>query len=230
MQNALYPKCTVYRQSPWPDVSEAKGWYEEMQFRLMYEGRLPAKGAHDSRAAAHNIRKVLHKQLLELWQRHDFLKRFIEGRTPKVFPDGELVSVMSKMADNFARCGFRFLPLIRNTSGVACSLDILFLRREEPGALVHAGDLDNRIKVLFDALQMPEDCNQVQGCSPDADEDPFMCLLQNDRHITDFRVTSDRLLTPCAPGREDDIHLTIHVKALVVKNTVDTWALFNYDK
>jgi hypothetical protein len=201
VQTAPFSERLVYRDSPWPDVAEAKGWYEEMQFRLIYEGRLPAKGAHDSRSAAHQIRKAIHKQLLELWQRHDFLKTFIEGRTPKVFPDGELVSVMSKMADNFATFGFRWLPLIRrNSSGVACSLDILFLRREEPGAVIHAGDLDNRVKVLFDALQVPQELNQVQGFAPDADEDPFLCLLQNDRYITDFKVTSDRLLTSSATG------------------------------
>ena len=226
-----HPLEIVYLESPsWDDGAWAKGWYEEMQFRLLYDGRLPSKGAQDSRIVAHEIRKVFHKQLLELWQRHDFLKTFIEGKTPKTFPDGELVSVMSKMADNFTRYGFRWLPLIRNSSGVACSLDILFLRREEPGAVVHAGDIDNRIKVLFDAMQMPEELNQVQGFSPDSDEDPFLCLLQNDRHITDFRVTSDRLLTPTASGHKDDVRLIIHVKALVVRNTVDTWALFNYDK
>lgn len=202
-----------------------------MQFRLIYDGPLPSKGSQASRRVVHQIRKVFHAQLLEFWQRHAFLKAFVIGQTPKNFPDlSETVSVMSKMADKFARCGFRFLPLIRDSSGVACSLDILFLRREEPGALVHAGDIDNRIKVLFDALKMPDDCNQVAGCTPDANEDPFHCLLQDDRHITDFRVTTDRLLLPCPFGHEDDVRIVIHVTALVVRNTSDTWALFNYDK
>jgi hypothetical protein len=201
-----------------------------MQFRLIYEGRLPSKGSRSSPKVAHEIRKVLHKQLLELWQRQDFLKRFVAGRTPKVFPDGELVSVMYQMADEFARFGYRFLPLIRNSSGVSCSLDILFLRREEPGQLVSAGDIDNRLKVLFDAFRMPGDAQEIVGCTPDSDEDPFLCLMEDDRHITDFRVTSDRLLTPSRVGHEDDVHLIIHVKALVVKDTADTWAVFNYDK
>jgi hypothetical protein len=201
-----------------------------MQFRLIYEGKLPSQQSKQSRRAAHEIRKVFHKQLLELWKRHHFLKNFVEGRTPKVFPDGELVSVMYQMADEFTQHGFRFLPLIRNSSGVACSLDILFLRREEPGQLVNAGDIDNRIKVLFDALKMPGNASELAGFTPEANEDPFLCLLQDDRHITDFRVTSDRLLTPSGVDLQDEVLLIIHVRALVVKNTGDTWAIFKFDK
>jgi hypothetical protein len=200
-----------------------------MQFRLTYEGRLPAGGQH-TRKAKHQIRKVLHKQLLELWKNNHFLKSFVEGRTPRVFPDGETVSVMYQMADEFARCGYRFLPLMRNSSGVACSLDILFLRREEPGQLIGGGDIDNRIKILFDALKMPQQCSEVDGFAPDADEDPFLCLLEDDRLITEFKVTTDRLLTPLGDGDITDVQLIIHVKALVVKNSADTWAMFNYDK
>jgi hypothetical protein len=201
-----------------------------MQFRLTYEGRLPAGGQH-ARKVKHDIRKVLHKQLLELWKNHHFLKSFVEGRTPRVLPDGELVSVMYQMADDFTRCGYRFLPLIRNSSGVACSLDILFLRREEPGQLISGGgDIDNRIKVLFDALKMPQECSEVDGFVPDANENPFLCLLEDDRLITEFRVTTDRLLTPPGAGDITDVQLIIHVKALVVKNSADTWAMFNYDR
>src|SRR6266849_6098917 len=52
--------------------------------------------------------------------------------------------------------GKQFVPLVRQSLALACSLDILFLRREEPGSLIlQGGDIDNRIKTLFDALKMP---------------------------------------------------------------------------
>ena len=83
---------------------------------------------------------------------------------------------MLEFADRYARCGYRFMPLISDWffTGIPCSLDILFLRRDGPGSLVkHGGDIDNRLKVLFDALRMPDTCDEVCGDSPGPDEDPF---------------------------------------------------------
>jgi hypothetical protein len=207
-----------------------------MRFRLLYDGYLPSGDSKGSASVKHQIRKVLHKQLIELWKNHPFLKNFYTGQTPRRWvageePSEERVSVMYKMADKFERCGYRFLPLVRNTSGVAVSLDILFLRRGEAGRLVSSGggDIDNRIKTLFDALKMPQHCQEVVG-PPDADEDPFLCLLEDDSLITEFKVTTDRLLTPLEEGGyENNVRLIIHVKTLVVRQDTDTWDLFKFD-
>jgi hypothetical protein len=172
---------------------------------------------------------VLHPQLRELWVRHPFLRRFTQGQLEREMPDGSnrRVSVMYDMADDFARCGCRFFPLIRNSSGVACSLDILFLRRDAPGDLIMSGgDIDNRIKVLFDALRVPADCSEIRGYAPAADEDPFLCLLENDKLITEVKVTTDRLLTsPIDSGSVNDVHLIIHVKSLVLNHDI-AWSAF----
>jgi hypothetical protein len=99
---------------------------------------------------------------------------------------------------------------------LACALDILFLRRDQPGDLIkHGGDIDNRIKVLFDALRMPQDEQELTGQKPDVAEDPFFCLLQDDKQITEVKITTDRLLTPQASDEGiNDVHLIIHVKTL----------------
>jgi len=34
-------------------------------------------------------------------------------------------------------------------------------------------DIDNRIKLIVDALKMPENRDELGGFSPDADENPF---------------------------------------------------------
>jgi hypothetical protein len=44
-----------------------------------------------------------------------------------------------------------------------CSLQILFLRHDPPGSVIHAGDLDNRVKTLIDALRMPNDAMELAG-------------------------------------------------------------------
>jgi hypothetical protein len=62
---------------------------------------------------------------------------------------------------------------------LACGLDILFLRRDMPGVpLIHSGgDIDNRLKTLFDALKIPESCAEIENYTKEADEDPFFVLL-----------------------------------------------------
>ena len=93
--------------------------------------------------------------------------------------------------------GFRWLPLVTEAWGLACSLDILFLRRDNPGNLIErGGDIDNRIKVLLDAWRRPRDANEVRGQQPAEGESPFFCLLEDDRLINEVKVNTDRLLLP----------------------------------
>jgi hypothetical protein len=76
-----------------------------------------------------------------------------------------------------------------------CELDILFLRPSPPGAIIGTGgDIDNRLKTLFDGLRRPLQKNEVSG-SP-IDEEPFHCLLADDSLISKFSVTTDQLLQP----------------------------------
>jgi hypothetical protein len=87
-----------------------------------------------------------------------------------------------------------------NKFGLACSLDILFLRRDSPGNLVRSGgDIDNRINTLFDALRRPENGEEVAGFPPGPNEDPFFCLMETDSLVTEVSVITDRLLLPQAP-------------------------------
>jgi hypothetical protein len=94
----------------------------------------------------------------------------------------------------------------------------VFLRRDHPGNLIrHGGDIDNRIKVLFDGLRIPQECSELpDDAKPESEDDPFFCLLEDDELITEVKVTTDRLLVP--PTGEEHIHnvvLLIHVKAYV---------------
>lgn len=198
----------------------------EMQFRLVYRGPLPAQSNSEGRLREkHHIRRVLHAQLRQLWSTQSGLKGLVSPPPPPKAPNVGLSihfkigpTFVENTANRFARCGYRFVPLIGDIFGearsTACALDILFLRRDGPGNLVRSGgDIDNRIKVLFDALRMPQDCNEVRGLTPEADEDPFFCLLQDDQLITEVKITTDRLLTPMEDAeRVNDVHLVIHVR------------------
>ncbi len=94
-----------------------------------------------------------------------------------------------------------------------CRLDILFLRRDAPGNLIKSGgDLDNRLKVLFDGLKMPGSAEELGGVQPGADEDPFFCLTEDDALITEVTIKTDRLLKPQGAAHVHDVVLVIHVK------------------
>jgi hypothetical protein len=205
-----------------------------MEFRLIYSGPLHAETKRQARAEEkHKIRKVFHRQLSELWKQHPVLQRqavdrLIRYRTPLNMisdPGPGVEQIMSHrsgkpwleiVADDHARLGYRFVPLVRKAGGFTCSLDILFLRRDNPGSLVHTGgDIDNRIKVLLDGLRTPNTSAEIGGFLPEVDENPFHCLLEDDSLITALNITTDRLLLPVdesAGERKNDVHLVIHVR------------------
>jgi hypothetical protein len=139
----------------------------------------------------HRIRREFHPQLKTFWQvRH--------ARAFQPERDGRIP--VERLADKYARCGFRFVPLVHTKAWSACWLDILLLRRDEPFRVFSAtGDIDGRVKTLLDGLRMPQQCSEVSGQSPAPDEDPFYVLLEDDALVHGFTVTTDRLLVPPEP-------------------------------
>jgi hypothetical protein len=180
-----------------------------VEFRLVYKGRLPAESSGDSRSREkHEARKQFHKQLAVLWREHPYLSKALIGGRMQNDPRSEV----ERIADNYSRCGGRFVPMVNKQWSLGCALDILFLRRDEPGGVVkHGGDIDNRIKVLFDGLRMPDSTAELGGLPIDVDENPFFCLLEDDRLITEVNITTDKLLLP----RDTTEH--IHEVLLIIK-------------
>jgi hypothetical protein len=116
---------------------------------------------------------------------------------------------------------FRFAPLVSSRLHLIAGLEILLLRREEPGSVVtQGGDIDNRIKTLLDALRMPKDLDELPaGDAPSAEEDPFFCLLEDDALVTELAIVTDRLLEP-----GQDSTASSHVR-LVIKVTLNATRL-----
>jgi hypothetical protein len=202
-----------------------------VEFRLIYQGPLPSekwsyKEDHARASDKQRLRKHFHLQLRELWKQHPDLRfqseaRFIVnqgGFAKSIIPvaPGESFGKtwLEHIADSHVRCnGNRFIPLISEAGGFTCSLDILFLRRDNPGGIIESsGDIDNRLKVLLDGLRMPTDVKELGGISIEDDENPFYCLLENDTLITRISVTTDRLIIPLQTNEKiNDVVLVIHV-------------------
>lgn len=193
-----------------------------MQFRLIYRGPLPS-GTSPRPREKHQLRKIFHPQLRELWKQDPGLydqsqQRFFRDEAGVAHFETYAGEPFTKtwldwIADDHERCGTRFVPLVSKKGGFGCALDIMFLRRDKPGGLLGSGgDLDNRLKVLFDGLRMPDIPGELGGLPIDADENPFFCLLEDDRLVSRVSVTTDRLIEPLRVGEaQDDVFLVIHV-------------------
>ncbi len=187
---------------------------EILNFRLTFDGELHSgQRASSKLPEIWTIRRKLHPQLEQLWKTHPAL-----NEAP--FEAG-LASTQKKLKEPVVVKGYEFRPLVRKSLRLVCALDILFMRQEEPGALVlQGGDLDNRIKTLFDGLRIPRKDEFVEGLEPTDQERPLFCLLEEDALITEYKITSDRLLQGQS-GSVHDVHLVIQVKTMVTKIT---WA------
>lgn len=165
-----------------------------MRFHLIYQGPLSASANSSKPHEARDIRDKLHPQLELLWKTHAALRHLCEPLTQ----DGNL-----------------FIPVVRKSLNLTCSLSILFLRKEELGALVlQGGDIDGRLKTLFDALQIP-DIENLRN-HPQEAHSPICCLLENDSLITGVEVSTGRLLFP-TDSKPNEVCLVIEVEVRVMR-------------
>lgn len=204
-----------------------------MRFRLVYHGNLPASGNSPKPDSVQGIRDQFHPQLKLLWETHLALKTLrqnaIVQRDPALhrfdirgspfLPQRDLELYPARaheinLCEPIARGTQRFMPLVRKSLDLNCELNIIFLRKEDPGALLlQAGDLDNRIKLLFDALKVPS-VDAVN--SRPQKQDTTYCLMEEDSLIYRFEVDSDRLLFPETEKREE-VYLIIEVIVRVLR-------------
>jgi len=183
-----------------------------VKFTLIYDGALPA-GQSRRAAYAAQIRYVLHPQMRDLWDNHVIMRQLMHEARVYNQRMGDLALKVSGptlpdykgpppplKAHEIDLCApivvpnvGSFLPIVRHSLYVACAVDILFLRHEEPYQLFsQSGDLDNRLKCFFDALTVPNSEQAQAGVAPEAD--PLCCLLEDDKLISDFSIRTGRLL------------------------------------
>jgi hypothetical protein len=158
---------------------------------------------------------VFHRQLERLWD-DTWLNEMKHGSYVNAPTIDAHVSMRDGLAERYKRGNYRFVPLREELA--LLSLEILFLRPDPPGNLIKSADLDSRLKTLFDALTVPIDTGQLgKYRDPGEGEDPFYCLLEDDKLISHVAVETDRLLEPTQDGLSknqatNDVRLVIDVK------------------
>lgn len=193
--------------------------YDLMRFRLTYDGPLVTGNSRAQSKAKWGIREHLRPQLEQLWETHPALTGvWLSARVGGNVKIAHHKEVRQALKQPIVVEEKQFIPLVRKSLELACELEILFLRQEEPGSLIfQGGDIDNRIKTLFDALKVPGP-EDVKGREEVDAAQPFCCLLEQDALITSFSVTTDRLLAkPNMPVSQ--VYLVIEVNVRVMKLT-----------
>lgn len=201
-----------------------------MKFTLAYDGPLPSQNARHIFDRKWQIRKILAPQLVDLWSVHPGLKR-LNRYLPRggYFHTETHHSTEATSGQDYSNAalyldlggpievsGIPFLPLIRESYALTCSLNILFLRKEPAGNVYSGGDLDNRIKTFLDALKVPQsEADSVAKVFPKPTE-PIHCLLEDDSLITGLSVQSDRLLGE--PSKDEGyVRLVVDVDIRVIQ-------------
>jgi hypothetical protein len=196
-----------------------------MEFHLLYAGDLLRSAGSTSRAwEKHSLRRHFHDQLKRLWETNPALKYYAdktlewEHKPPERFID--------HLAKNYERGGFGFIPIATEANGLVLTLDVLLLRPERPGAILDsAGDIDNRMKVLVDALRIPRDLSEMKRREgDDPDPNPMYCLMADDKLITTLKVKTDRLLIAMGTT-EQEACIVVRVETAQIDPFGSPWEL-----
>lgn len=189
-----------------------------IQFFLRYRGQLHSTTKNDSRSKEKTlIRRQISPQLHSFFTSHPTLKGAMERaiNTPKpIHSNGFVNTELDKREFGHAAiAGCKFVPLVLRGRRWICELKIIFLRRNDPGEIYSGGDLDNRIKTLFDGLRMPYEESEV--AHPDnMEENICYCLVEDDALISNLSLETGRLWGPLdTNGVENsaDVDLSIFV-------------------
>jgi len=174
-----------------------------MELYLKYEGILKSNADPKEK---HRLRKHFHSQIKRFvesdehlknkkcWQLESFLKQ-----------DPNEMNAISKKGD------FYFASLISSKLHLLAEINHTILWHDLPGQIIGQGDIDNKLKTLFDALSCPPHESQITGLKPENGEEPFFCLLEDDKLIQNVNIRTHTLLENNVDKR--DIFVLIHVQS-----------------
>jgi len=156
-----------------------------IEFTLVYSGELRPNA---NPLQKHALRQVFHRQLRYLW---DHPAKMAPGALSSARPDISRPDFSKPVGH------FRFVPVISENGLNVAEVQITLMQTEAAGSIItRTGDIDNRLKSLFDSMKVPTSAELPADVKPNVDEEPFFCVLEDDHLITSVAVDTKRLLEP----------------------------------
>ena len=170
-----------------------------MPLVLTYRGPLPAVNDRNKRNTEKQIiRRSLHEQIVNgPKKRYMMLAEHSELWRPRKIRNFSFHALICKNPF-FPRRG--------------CDLEIKILSNDPFGALYQKGDLDNRLKTLFDALCLPNKDQLPANDYPKERESPLWVLLADDSLITDLHIIQNSLHLPVEQKNYVELTISVSIK------------------
>jgi hypothetical protein len=178
-----------------------------MRFALSFEGSLPSSGNDDQTKPPSKLKQI--------WDIRDAISPQIEGlfKTHHALRGATGASRITKniVNDPIIINGLQFLALIRPALKLKCGLEIQMLVNHDVASIVtKSGDLDNRLKTLFDGLRCPASQQEIKQHKL-AGTNPHYCLLEDDALITSLQIETLRNYGAPLASAIDHVRLNITV-------------------
>lgn len=167
-----------------------------MEFAVTFDGVLPTTRAN--REIKHHLRLSLHLQMKALFE----AKGLAGPPEFRTLEPGHSHSMVHEVR------GKRFVSLVCANNGLFAELNVTMLRPDPTNNLIVEGDIDNRLKVLFDVLSVPRKEQLPTDWTPTSDQEPVYCLLEDDQRITRVSLQTHQWFD--APA-EDRVRLFVKV-------------------
>ena len=183
-----------------------------MEFCLHYNGKLKSQ---DNAAGKHQIRIALHDQIKSLCNSEPFSVVF----------EPDLKGTRDSGKPMFLELGSkRYWFLISEHLATVADLKITVLVPHKVGKLVqNGGDIDNRIKTLFDGLRIPSVSSEIPSSDAfDYSKSGMFCLLQDDKLINRISIQTYQ---DHAPLDNDSVRCIIEIQT---KITASYWGNFQF--
>ena len=167
-----------------------------MELTLYYRGELAASGSNPEHK--HLLRCCFHVQLRNA------------ASQPPLFGVGVARHDIGP---------FHFAAIVCDTLKLVAELHVVLLRPGPPGYVVRGGDIDNRMKTLFDSLSVPQSNALPHSAKPLDGQEPFWCLLEDDSRITKVTIETHSLFEE--PKTRNEVILLVHVRTRATQSSWD---------
>ena len=183
-----------------------------IKFTLTYIGELKSNA---NARVKHDLRMALQPQLVRAVEQTRLFKQAARSSNSNAW------GLLNNYSQRTTLYPSEFFPLtmprqygpdVSYSTTAPVELDISLLRPGSPGSILSGGgDIDNRLKTLFDALQVPDN-NQIASLSlPVPLARPIICLMLDDKQIVRVNVTTKQRLD--VPDDSKEVILIIDVTA-----------------